>query len=163
MSQCRDQGHRKSSKALCSVLFGTLCRCWCCITAQCVQIRLHLTQHGLQQAQTGLIPAERGNRGAVQLWTLGNTLPASAGVITDPVCSAYKRRTTDMISSPNRVFHFGENPSLADITWLALRRFRIKNLRNQDWCFLSGVLRLTLSGPNTLNSHGGIESWNDIR
>lgn len=44
---------------------------------------------------------------------------------------------SDMISSSNRVFHFGENPSLADITWRALRRIRIKNLRNQDWCFLS--------------------------
>lgn len=54
------------------------------------------------------------------------------------------------------------NIYLLDITWLVERQLRVQDLRNQDWRFLLAFLWLALSGPNTLHSHCGIQSWNKV-
>lgn len=165
-SQSGDQSDRESSEALCSVLFLTLCRSLFSVGTQRIQVCLHLTQHGLQQAQTGLVSAERGNRGTIQLQTTRNTLPYPAGVTVDP---AWKTHTEKHKKPTTHFFCFfavtvcdRRNKYLPDITWRVKRHLRVQDLRNQDWRFLLGFLWLALSGPNTLNSHCGIESWNKV-
>lgn len=49
-----------------------------------------------------------------------------------------------------------------DITWLVEWHLRVEDLRNQDWWFLLAFLWLLLSGPNTLDSDCGIESYKKV-
>lgn len=130
--QSGDQSHGEAGEALRRAL-PTLRRR---LRAQGIQVELHLGQHGLKQAQAGRFAAERGHGGAVQLGGFAGALPGPGRVT-----AAFAVGTTSPCSKES----FKMVRSVW-VTWVAGRKIRVEDLRDQEGRLFVGFVRVVVSG-----------------